>query len=45
VLAKDRGPAAGSRIVIDETIEQGAAIDAPHTRELLSHLRRTAFAA
>jgi NitT/TauT family transport system ATP-binding protein len=45
VLAKDRGPAAGSRIVIDETIEQGAAIDAPHTRALLAHLRRTAFAA
>jgi ABC-type nitrate/sulfonate/bicarbonate transport system ATPase subunit len=44
VLAKDRGPAAGSRIVIDEAIEQGAAIDAPRTRELLGHVRRTAFA-
>src|SRR4051794_38079478 len=44
VLAKDRGPAAGSRIVIDEPIEQGAAIDAPRTRELLGHVRRTAFA-
>ena len=44
VLAKDRGPAAGSRIAIDEAIEQGAAIDTPRTRELLARLRRTAFA-
>jgi len=44
VLAKDRGPAAGARIVIDQAIEQGAAIDTPWTRELLSHVRRTAFA-
>jgi NitT/TauT family transport system ATP-binding protein len=44
VLARDaRTPAAGSRIVIDQTITQCAAIDSPETQELLSHVRNAGF--
>jgi len=44
VLARDAGaPAAGSRIVIDQPITQGASIDAPQCRELLAHVRRAGF--
>jgi len=45
VLAKDPGkPAAGSRIVIDQTITQSAPIDAQETQEILAHVRRAGFA-
>jgi NitT/TauT family transport system ATP-binding protein len=40
VLAKDaRRPGAGSRIVLDRPIAQGASIGAPETQELLADLR------
>jgi NitT/TauT family transport system ATP-binding protein len=45
VLAKDpREPAAGSRIVIDQAIRQGGALDSPETQDLLAHVRRAGFA-
>ena len=44
VLARDPGaPAAGSRIVIDQAITQGAAIASPEAQELLAHVRRAGF--
>jgi ABC-type nitrate/sulfonate/bicarbonate transport system ATPase subunit len=44
VLARDpRNPAAGSRIVIDQPIAQGAPLDSPETRELLAHVRHAGF--
>jgi NitT/TauT family transport system ATP-binding protein len=46
VLARDPDqPIAGSRIVIDQAIAQGAPIGSPQTQELLAHVRRTGFAA
>jgi NitT/TauT family transport system ATP-binding protein len=46
VLAKDaRHPATGSRIVIDQPIAQGAPTHSPETKDLLAHVRHTAFAA
>jgi NitT/TauT family transport system ATP-binding protein len=45
VLAKDaRHPAAGSRIVIDQVITQGASMSSHETQELLAHVRHAAFA-
>jgi NitT/TauT family transport system ATP-binding protein len=44
VLAKDeRRPDAGSRIVIDQPITQGAPIGAPETRELIAQVCRAGF--
>jgi NitT/TauT family transport system ATP-binding protein len=44
VLARDeQRPGVGSRLVLDQAITQGASIDAPETRELLAHVRRTGF--
>jgi NitT/TauT family transport system ATP-binding protein len=44
VLARDTGrPTAGSRIVIDQAIAQGAPIDSAETQELLAHVRRAGF--
>jgi NitT/TauT family transport system ATP-binding protein len=46
VLARDpRTPAAGSRIVIDQPIVQGAPTHTHESRELLAHVRQAAFAA
>jgi NitT/TauT family transport system ATP-binding protein len=46
VLARDpRRPAAGSRIVIDRPIVQGAPLHAPETQELLAHVRHVGFSA
>jgi NitT/TauT family transport system ATP-binding protein len=45
VLAKDPGDrAAGSRIVIDQAIRQGAALDSAETQDLLAHVRHAGFA-
>jgi NitT/TauT family transport system ATP-binding protein len=45
VLARDPGDAAaGSRIAIDEAIEQSAPIGSPRTQDLLAHVRRAGFA-
>jgi NitT/TauT family transport system ATP-binding protein len=44
VLACDpRAPAAGARIVVDEAIAQGAAIDTPASQALLARARRAGF--
>ena len=45
VLAKDaQRPAAGSRIVLDQPLAQGAPVDSPELRELIAHVRRAGFA-
>jgi len=45
VLGKPPGrPAAGARIVIDQSITQGAPRDSAETQELLTHIRRAGFA-
>jgi NitT/TauT family transport system ATP-binding protein len=44
VLARDpRNPPAGSRIVIDQPIAQGAPLDSPESQELLAHVRHAGF--
>src|SRR5262245_53732958 len=44
VLARDdRRPDAGSRIVLDQAIAQGAPIDSPEMRDLIAQVRRAGF--